>query len=144
MQLRVGEGHRGLVALSAAVDDFCTAHGVADDARHDLHVALDEIVNNVVRHAAPRHPSIDVRLAVVETDVEVTVADDGEAFDLREAPVPDVTLPLEERRVGGLGILLVRQLMDAVEYRREDGRNVLTLRRRLRGPRPAPGPASTL
>ena len=144
MHLRVGPGNRGLAALAEAVDEFCTAHGAADDARHDLHVALDEIVNNVVRHAAPRHPAIDVRLAVVETNVEVTVVDDGEAFDLREAPVPDVTLPIEERRVGGLGIFLVRQLMDAVEYRREGGQNVLTLRRRLQGPRPAHGPASTL
>lgn len=142
MQLRIGKGDRGLRALADAVDGFCSAHGVADDVRHDLHVALDEIVNNVVRHAAPRHPHVDVRLGIDDTNVEVTVEDDGEAFDLHDAPAPDVTLPIEQRRVGGLGIYLVRQLMDDVQYRRSGGLNRLTLRRRLRGPRPARGPAS--
>lgn len=144
MQLRVGKGDRGLRALAGAVDDFCSSHGVADDVRHDLHVALDEIVNNVVRHAAPRHPRIEVRLAADDTHVEVVIVDDGEPFDLHDAPAPDVTLPIEQRRVGGLGVYLVRQLMDDVVYRRSDGDNRLTLRRRLRGPRLARGPASAL
>lgn len=142
MQLRIGKGDRGLRTLAASVDEFCAAHGVADDVRHDLHVALDEIVNNVVRHAAPRHPHIDVRLGIDDTNVEVTVEDDGGAFDLHDAPPPDVTLPIEQRRVGGLGIYLVRQLMDEVQYHRIEGVNRLTLRRRLRGPRAAHGPAS--
>ena len=144
MQLRVGKGDRGLRALAASVDEFCSAHGVADAVRHDLHVVLDEIVNNVVRHAAPRHPEIGVQLVVDEANVAVTVEDDGDAFDLHDAPVPDVTLPIEQRRVGGLGIYLVRQLMDDVRYERAGEVNRLTLRRRLRGPRPARGPASAL
>jgi anti-sigma regulatory factor (Ser/Thr protein kinase) len=144
MQLLVGKGDQGLRALAGAVDDFCSSHGVADDVRHDLHVALDEIVNNVVRHAAPRHPRIEVRLAADDTHVEVVIVDDGEPFDLHDAPAPDVTLPIEQRRVGGLGVYLVRQLMDDVVYRRSDGDNRLTLRRRLRGPRLARGPASAL
>ena len=123
---------------------FTTPLSVADDVSHDLHVALDEIVNNVVRHAAPRHPRIEVRLAADDTHVEVVIVVDGEPFDLHDAPAPDVTLPIEQRRVGGLGVYLVRQLMDDVVYRRSDGENRLTLRRRLRGPRPARGPASAL
>lgn len=142
--MRIGKGNRGLRALAAKVDEFCAVHAVADDVRHDLQVALDEIVNNVVRHAAPRHPLIEVQLTIAEDHVEVRIVDDGEPFDLHDAPTPDVTLPIEQRRVGGLGIFLVRQLMDAVEYRRSGGQNRLTLRRRLRGPRPARGPASAL
>ena len=144
MQLRVGQGNRGLRALAAAVDDFCSTQAVADDVRHDLHVVLDEIVNNVERHAAPRHPAIEVTLGADDTHVEVIIEDDGDPFDLHDAPVPDISLPIEERRVGGLGIYLVRQLMDDVEYQRSGGRNRLRLRRRLRGPRPARGPASAL
>jgi anti-sigma regulatory factor (Ser/Thr protein kinase) len=141
MLVRVGQGSHGLRALSASVDEFCSSHQVAAEVRHDLQVALDEIVNNVLRHAAPRHPSIEVRLAIHGAHVEAVVVDDGAPFDPQAAPAPDLTQPLETRRVGGLGIHLVRQLMDDVAYRPREGRNELTLRRRLDGSS-ARGPAS--
>ena len=65
--------------------------------------------------------------------VTATVVDDGEAFDPREAPPPDLDAPLEERQAGGLGMHLVRATMDEVDYRREDGRNVLTVRTSVAG-----------
>jgi anti-sigma regulatory factor (Ser/Thr protein kinase) len=143
MELRVGEGVSGFRTLAVSVDEFCTTHGVPDDARRDVQVALDEIVNNAVRHAAPRHPAIDVRLSIAGADIEIGIEDDGEPFDPRDAPAPDLALPLADRPVGGLGLFLVRKLMDDVEYRRSGGKNCVTLRRRLSGPRPpgAPAPA---
>ena len=57
--------------------------------------------------------------------------DDGAAFDPREAPLPDLDAPLDQRQAGGLGMHLVRATMDAVEYRREDGRNVPAVRTSL-------------
>jgi len=62
---------------------------------------------------------------------EVVVTDDGPAFDPLGAPEPDMSLGVEERPVGGLGIALVRKLMDETEYERRDGKNRLRLRRRL-------------
>ena len=58
--------------------------------------------------------------------------DDGSAFDPREAPLPNLDAPLEERQAGGLGMHLVRETMDEIDYRREDGRNVLTVRTSVR------------
>ncbi len=55
------------------------------------------------------------------------IADDGRAFDPLQAPVPDIGASLQDRAIGGLGIYLVRKTMDGVTYRRQDGRNVVTL-----------------
>ncbi len=59
------------------------------------------------------------------------IIDDGKAFDPRDAKAPDTTAALMDRQLGGLGIHLVRNLMDHIEYRREGGRNHLTLTRNL-------------
>jgi anti-sigma regulatory factor (Ser/Thr protein kinase) len=57
------------------------------------------------------------------------VEDDGQPFSLLEAPEPDTTKPLEKRTVGGLGILLVRQLMDGLDYKRQGDRNLLSIKK---------------
>ena len=62
--------------------------------------------------------------------VQATVADDGKEYDPLQREDPDVNAPLEERRIGGLGVLLVKRLMDDVRYARTGGRNVLTIRKR--------------
>ena len=118
-----------------ALDAFCAAEGVPDDTAWTLRVALDEIVANIVAYAGSA-PAIDVTFRRRTRGVEVIVADDGPAFDPLARPAPDVTLPLEARQPGGLGIALVRSLMDGVQYERT-ARNVLTLWKRI-GPDTAP------
>jgi anti-anti-sigma factor len=81
---------------------------------------------------------VDVWFRIEPAAVEVTVADDGPAFNLLLQPEPDVTSPLQTRQPGGLGISLVKSLMDEVRYERTN-RNVLTIRKRLiREPRDTP------
>ena len=63
--------------------------------------------------------------------VKITFADSGIPFDPLNAPPPDVNLPAEERPIGGLGIFLVRELMDDVSYRYENGKNTLAFEKRL-------------
>ena len=60
----------------------------------------------------------------------IEIADDGRAFDPLQAPAPDIGASLQDRAMGGLGIYLVRKTMDTVAYRRQDGRNVVTLTKR--------------
>jgi anti-sigma regulatory factor (Ser/Thr protein kinase) len=112
------------------LETFGAQSGLGDDATFKLTLALDEIVANVIRHAFDndgRDHRIDVRVTVGERSVTAIVEDDGRPFDPREAPVPDLNLPIEARAPGGLGMHLVRSTMDSVEYRRDDGRNVLTV-----------------
>ena len=61
----------------------------------------------------------------------LTLADRGKEFDPTRREDPDLSLPAEERPIGGLGIFLIKQLMDSVEYRREGGENLLILKKRL-------------
>jgi serine/threonine-protein kinase RsbW len=96
------------------------------------------VLANVVRHGLESRGQaatveLELRLDVgVEPPVcEVVVADDGPEFDPLSATEPDTSLGVEERPIGGLGIALVRRLMDEIEYERREGRNRLRLRRRL-------------
>jgi serine/threonine-protein kinase RsbW/sigma-B regulation protein RsbU (phosphoserine phosphatase) len=89
---------------------------------------LDEVLTNTVSYGFPqggRH-SIAVRIEHRTGTLTATVSDDGAPFDPLAQPIPDVHAPITERRVGGLGIHLLRTLMDSVEYRRRGDRNELT------------------
>ena len=131
MRIRLGHGDDGLDHLARRLDAFAARHDLAADVRRDLHLAVDEIVNNIVRNAQPRHPEVTVHLAVDDSALQIRIVDDGAAFDPRSKAAPDITLGLEDRPIGGLGIFLVRQVMEDVDYRRSRGKNRLTLRRRL-------------
>ena len=102
-----------------------------------MEVSLDEVLANVVRHGLEGREggSVEIELTL-DTGVEppfcrVVVADDGPEFDPLSVAEPDTTLGVEDRPVGGLGIALVRRLMDEVAYERRDGRNRLSFGRRL-------------
>jgi len=89
-------------------------------------------------HGSPagRVPRVDVSLALYDGCLTLMIEDDGPSFDPLLLAAPDVTASLEERRVGGLGVYLVRQMMDAVSYRRLGGHNQLSMTKRVRGPTP--------
>ncbi len=121
-----------LARFAGALDAFCAAEGLPADVAWRLRVAVDEVVANILSHggslAGP--PEIEVAFRRDGADVLVVVSDDGPAFDPLARPDPDVTLPLDARQPGGLGIALVKSLMDEVTYERTT-RNVLTLRKRI-------------
>ena len=99
-------------------------------------LALEEIFMNVVMHGSPtgRVPSVEVSLALCDGCLTLMIEDDGPSFDPLSLAAPDVMAGLEERRVGGLGVYLVRQMMDAISYQRLGGRNQLSMTKRVREP----------
>ncbi|MDR1879508.1 MAG: ATP-binding protein [Tannerellaceae bacterium] len=94
-----------------------------------LKLAVEEAVVNAILYAYPGEVDKDifVRLDCNEEKVTVVITDYGRPFDLTASKDPDISLPLEERPVGGLGAFLVKQLMTEVSYRRVGNRNVLTM-----------------
>ncbi|MEO3386231.1 ATP-binding protein [Mesorhizobium sp. CAU 1741] len=92
-------------------------------------VALDEIVSNIAKyaHTDDKLHLIDVRLSIVRERVVTEIEDDGVAFDPLQSAEPDLDISVEDRQIGGLGIHLVKNLMDDVAYRRDGTRNRLTL-----------------
>lgn len=130
---------RSISSAAARIDEFCTAHGLAPGIRFDVALAIDQLVTNSIGYGyddGGEH-SIDLVLLIENDTLTVEVADDGRAFDPLQAPEPDLGAPLDERAAGGLGIHLVRKTMDSVSYRRQDGRNLVTLTKRT-----VPGDAS--
>lgn len=110
----------------------CEADGLADeDLRLKMTLALEEAVMNAITHAFAGRPPphrITVRLDISDAAVAAEVIDNGQPFDPTAAPDPDLSLPLEQRQPGGLGIHLMRAMTDRLHYRRsDDGNNILRL-----------------
>lgn len=96
-----------------------------------LNLALEEAVTNVILYAYPPGSDglVDIEAVIRDNALEFILSDSGAPFDPTAAKEADVTLDVEDRPIGGLGIFLVRNIMDEVTYRREDGRNILTMRK---------------
>jgi len=104
------------------------AAGLPDARGLDLELAVEEALMNVCTHAyGGRGGEMTVRAGRTDEGFVVEIADSGPAFDPLSLPSPDTAAPLDERRIGGLGVLLVRRVTDGVRWRREAERNVLTL-----------------
>lgn len=115
--------------------------GIADEleisssVRNQIMVAADEIFTNIATHAYPQSSGTvetAVEFNAADQNLTMTFSDSGVPFDPLEIAEPNVNLPPEERPIGGLGIFLVRKFMDSVEYRCENERNILVLRKCLR------------
>lgn len=123
----------GIAMVMQLVDDLAAECDLPASAVTDMQVALDEVLANIVSyaHADSSTHDIRVRLSVTPGLLEVEVEDDGQPFDPLTVPTPDLSAPLAERQVGGLGIHFVKRLMSEVRYARVGDRNRLVLRRRL-------------
>lgn len=104
--------------------------GVPDAQRRKLNMALDDLLQNLISHAYADEVVGDIGLSVARygDHLLLELSDDGSAFDPTQCPPPDLDLDVDERPIGGLGLHLVKQLMDEVSYRREDGWNRLSLK----------------
>ena len=96
-----------------------------------LMLAVEEAVVNVMNYAYPIGTAGEVNISAqcTDKDIKVIITDEGKAFDPTTTNKADTTLNAEERPIGGLGILLVQQLMDTINYERSNGKNVLTLKK---------------
>jgi anti-sigma regulatory factor (Ser/Thr protein kinase) len=124
-QLPIFLGHVRQTAETAGLMD-------AQGAR--LELAVEEALVNVFNYAyaGQAHAGAVTCRVMVETDgLTVEIVDEGPPFDPLARPDPDTALELEQRQPGGLGIFMIRQLTDEVNYRREAGQNVLTIRMRM-------------
>jgi len=107
--------------------------GIPEPLIHQLELALDEIVTNVISYAYSDDAAHLIRVDVGVQDNEITavVEDDGVPFNPLERAAPDTAAAIENRAIGGLGIHLVRELMDRVHYDRVGNRNRLTITRMM-------------
>lgn len=99
----------------------------------NLNLVLEEAVSNVIFYAYTddeKH-EITILLSLIDNLLKIEIIDDGIAFDPTQKEQPNITLSAEERSIGGLGIFLIKQIMDTVEYSRANNKNILTLIKRI-------------
>ena len=122
-----------LARVSALAGQFAAANRLSSDVVADLHVALDEVLTNIIKYGYTdnRAHEISIQLSIEDGVLVAEIEDDGRPFDPLILPEPDLKAPLRERRVGGVGIHFVRKLMNDVSYRRMADRNRLVFKRRL-------------
>jgi len=128
-ELRLPAVIGSLPRLMDRVAERARTLGMPPERILDVQLAVEEALVNVIRYAYPGGGGeVEVRCGEGrEGGLSVEIWDSGVPFDPTAAADPDVTLGLEERPVGGLGIYLMKKVAESVDYRREDGRNVLRL-----------------
>lgn len=119
--------------LAQVVAEFAERRHLPTNLVFEINVALEEILANIISYGYEDASEHEIMLRLSSTVEEVTaeVEDDGRPFNPLALAPPDISKPLEERPVGGLGIHLVRKVMDDVEYSRRQGKNLLVLKKRI-------------
>ena len=120
--------------LTDFVGEVCEEMGFDEMTTKQMKLAIEEAVVNVMNYAYPpgQRGDVTIEAASNDTRLKFTIIDSGKPFDPTVQADVDTTLPASERRIGGLGIHLVRQIMDSINYERMDSLNILTLRKNVK------------
>ncbi len=118
--------------VSENIEQCMKSHGWGEDAILDVQLAVEEAVTNTILHGYDgTSGTIAIRIETTAHHIAVEIADDAPAFDPLSVPEPDVSADLEERQIGGLGIFLIRRVMDEVSYRYEKNKNILVMEKKI-------------
>ncbi|MDR2268253.1 MAG: ATP-binding protein [Holosporaceae bacterium] len=112
------------------VREFCVENGIPDERYHDVVLILDEVVTNVISYAYSdgKEHEFSLHLNKYNQHVDIRLIDNGAAFNPLAQEDPDICSSIEERQIGGLGIFIVKQLAEVVEYSRVDEQNQLSIK----------------
>ena len=113
--------YSNLARIGAFINDFVRQAGFDDRFRYALEMAVDEACSNIIEHGYAGEGKGDIALTINhlqdgQAGIKVTIQDQGDPFNPDDIPPPNTQAPLEERQAGGLGLFLIRQLMDEVYF----------------------------
>jgi len=120
--------------VTAFIEEQLIAYGCGMREQMAIETAVDELFTNIAEYAYnPDTGYATVRIDVLEDplSVEITFIDHGKQYDPLAKADPDTTLSIEDRPIGGLGILIVKKSMDVVNYEYKDGKNILTIKKNI-------------
>ena len=135
LELSLVNDLREIGAAAEKIDAFCKARSLSPQIAYAVNLSIDEILTNTISYGYDDEAEhrIDLTLRQEGDTLVVVIVDDGRAFDSSLEREPNVDATLEERALGGLGLFLVQQMMDDVDYQRRDALNVITLRKNTAG-----------
>jgi len=133
LQLTLANEKSEVARLQDQLELFARQHGLTARALHDVQLALEEHLANILSHGyddkLEHYIRVHVQLSAPE--LRVVVEDDGHPFNPLEHPTPDLSKSIDERPIGGIGIHMMRKSLDGLEYHREHGKNILVMVKRI-------------
>lgn len=147
LRLTIGNTYDELPRLNQAVQSFLDTQAAPPETVFAAHLAIEEMITNIIKYGydEPGPHAIEFSLTREPGRLTIAIEDDGHEFNPLNLPPPDTSHQLEKRKIGGLGIHLVRHTVDDIHYQRSAGRNRLTMILRLpddAGPAGGPRPAA--
>ena len=123
-----------LKKVAEFVSGFASDTGLADKFTFEMNLVLDELITNVITYGySNKEPHIiDIEIDLIDDEVVMTISDDGYEFNPLVHEVQGREATLQEKPVGGLGIFLVKEKTDEFYYRRENGKNIITLKKYIK------------
>ena len=124
-----------IARLAEQVEEFGVKNKIEPRYIFNINLSLDELLTNTINYGYDDHEEhlILINMYLAGSEIVIQVKDDGMPFNPLDMPDPDLSRELDERPAGGLGIYLVRTMMDLVEYERQGDQNIITMHKRLEG-----------
>jgi len=122
-----------LAGLASKIEGLAEKWGIPVPVSMNINLVLEEAISNIIFYAfndSARH-DIKVTLSLAGDNLVLKIEDDGIPFDPTSAKKPDISLPAEDRPIGGLGIFLISKIMDNVSYKREKDKNILLMKKKI-------------
>jgi anti-sigma regulatory factor (Ser/Thr protein kinase) len=123
-----------IAKVAKAIDKMAVSRGWSNKIKHDINLAVEEVVSNIIFYAYTDDLQHEI-LILIEPKLNtvcITINDDGREFNwLNKQPEVNINAPVEEREVGGLGIHLLKKIMDKITYSRTNNTNIVTMEKKL-------------
>jgi len=136
LTLQIKNSFASVQSATEAASRWLMKQGAPAEIQYFASLAIEEFATNSIKYGYDdtNEHLIEISLSLSGAELTLTIVDDGRAFNPLEIPEPKLSLPVEERPVGGLGIYLVRKMSDRLEYVREGTKNRLRLQKAFRSP----------
>ena len=133
-EIRIKNNLDEIAILANFVEELCSELALPTEVTMNINLALEEAVANVIMYAYPSEEEHEILLKVSDTNEQLIflLTDKGLSFDPTQVAEVDPTLPIEERPIGGLGIFLIRSIMNEVTYQRLDNENQLIMKKNIK------------
>lgn len=128
-ELRINNQLQELARVGAFLEELGEDWKLPPSLVYSLNLAIEEAITNIIAYGYndQAHHTIELDFIKTGDKLTISVVDDGQEFDPTQQADPDITLPAEERPIGGLGIFLIKKVMDTFEFQRKEKRNHLIL-----------------
>ena len=123
-----------IVRMSKVMESFCEANDLPMKAMFEINLVLEEILMNIISYGYDddNEHEIVVQWWLSDNVLTLIITDDGKKFDPLIIPEPELDKSVDERKIGGLGIHLVKKMMCEINYKRKDEENILEMKKRIK------------